>query len=78
LAEGTRNLVYTNQATTKPIAAKCVVTFEASRRKVNDKYFDSTFGGKDWQAIYDTYRQRFAHSLGRLNLLVSGGEPDVV
>jgi len=27
---------------------------------VNDEYFDPTFGGKDWQAIGDEYRQKLA------------------
>jgi carboxyl-terminal processing protease len=33
-----------------------VSIFEAAWQTVNDKYFDPTFGGKDWQAIGDEYR----------------------
>jgi len=32
--------------------------FEAAWQTVNDKYFDPTFGGKDWQAIGDEYRRK--------------------
>ena len=32
--------------------------FDAAWQTVNDKYFDPTFGGKDWQAIGDEYRQK--------------------
>lgn len=32
--------------------------FEAVWRAVNDKFFDHTFGGKDWKDIGDTYRQK--------------------
>jgi C-terminal peptidase prc len=32
--------------------------FEAAWQTVNDKYFDPTFGGQDWQAIGDEYRQK--------------------
>lgn len=34
--------------------------FDAAWQTVNDKYFDPTFGGKDWQAIGDEYRQKLA------------------
>ena len=33
---------------------------DAAWQTVNDKYFDPTFGGKDWQAIGDEYRQKLA------------------
>jgi carboxyl-terminal processing protease len=32
--------------------------FEAVWRTVNDEYFDPTFGGRNWQAIGDRYRQQ--------------------
>ena len=32
--------------------------FEAVWQTINDEYYDPTFGGKDWQAIGDVYRQR--------------------
>jgi carboxyl-terminal processing protease len=32
--------------------------FDAVWQTVNDEYFDPTFGGKDWQAIGDEYRQK--------------------
>jgi carboxyl-terminal processing protease len=34
--------------------------FEAAWQTVNDKFFDPTFGGKDWEAIGDEYRQELA------------------
>jgi carboxyl-terminal processing protease len=33
---------------------------DAAWQTVNDKFFDPTFGGKDWQAIGDEYRQKLA------------------
>ena len=34
--------------------------FDTVWQTINDKYFDPTFGGLDWQAIGDEYRQRLA------------------
>jgi hypothetical protein len=34
--------------------------FDAAWQTVNDRYFDPTFGAKDWQAIGDEYRQKLA------------------
>jgi carboxyl-terminal processing protease len=34
--------------------------FETVWQTVNDEYFDPTFGGKDWQAIGEKYRQKLA------------------
>ncbi|MCK5713795.1 MAG: hypothetical protein KAI25_13820, partial [Hyphomicrobiaceae bacterium] len=41
-------------------AAERAAIFEAAWQTVNDNYFDPTFGGKDWQAIGDEYRQKLA------------------
>jgi carboxyl-terminal processing protease len=41
-------------------AAERAAIFEAAWQTVNDKYFDPTFGGKNWQAIGDEYRQKLA------------------
>ncbi|MEJ2708632.1 MAG: S41 family peptidase [Anaerolineales bacterium] len=41
-------------------AAERAAIFDAAWQTVNDKYFDPTFGGKDWQAIGDEYRQKLA------------------
>jgi carboxyl-terminal processing protease len=35
-----------------------VEIFEAAWQTVNDKYFDPTFSGKDWQAIGDEFREK--------------------
>ena len=32
--------------------------FEAVWQTINDEYYDPTFGGKDWQAIGENYRQK--------------------
>jgi carboxyl-terminal processing protease len=32
--------------------------FDSVWRKINESYWDPTFGGKDWKKIGDTYRQR--------------------
>ena len=34
------------------------VILDAVWETVNEKYFDSSFGGKDWQVIGDQYRQK--------------------
>ncbi|MGD9048596.1 MAG: hypothetical protein PVF77_11125 [Anaerolineae bacterium] len=34
--------------------------FDAAWQAVNDNFFDPAFGGKDWQAIGDEYRQKLA------------------
>jgi carboxyl-terminal processing protease len=39
-------------------AAERAAIFEAVWQTVNDGYFDPTFGGKDWQAIGNEYRQK--------------------
>lgn len=41
-------------------AAQRAEIFEAVWQTVNDNYFDPTFGGQDWQAIGDAYRQKLA------------------
>jgi len=41
-------------------AAERAEIFEAVWQTVNDNYFDPTFGGQDWQAIGDAYRQKLA------------------
>jgi carboxyl-terminal processing protease len=45
---------------TKLTAEERSAIFETVWQTVNDKYFDPTFGGKDWQAIGNEYRQRLA------------------
>ncbi|HEX8253948.1 MAG TPA: PDZ domain-containing protein, partial [Thermoanaerobaculia bacterium] len=37
-------------------------TFDAVWNKINDSYWDPTFGGKDWKAIGDTYRARLGEA----------------
>jgi hypothetical protein len=41
-------------------AAQRTEIFEAVWQTVNDNYYDPTFGGQDWQAIGDAYRQKLA------------------
>lgn len=41
-------------------AAERLDILDAVWQTINDKYFDPTFGGKDWQAIGDEYRQKLA------------------
>lgn len=41
-------------------AAERAEIFEAVWQTVHDNYFDPTFGGQDWQAIGDAYRQKLA------------------
>jgi carboxyl-terminal processing protease len=41
-------------------AAERAAILDAAWQTVNDNYFDPTFGGKDWQAIGDAYRQKLA------------------
>ncbi|HSN75615.1 MAG TPA: S41 family peptidase [Anaerolineae bacterium] len=41
-------------------AAQRTEIFEAVWQTVNDNYFDPTFGGQDWQAIGDAYRQKLS------------------
>jgi C-terminal processing protease CtpA/Prc len=38
--------------------AERLAIFNAVWQTINDEYYDPTFGGKDWQAIGDEYRQR--------------------
>jgi len=45
---------------TRLTAAERAAIFDAVWKTVNDGYFDPTFGGKDWQAIGDKYRQKLA------------------
>jgi carboxyl-terminal processing protease len=45
---------------TRLTAAERLAIFDTVWQTVNDEYFDPTFGGKDWQAIGDEYRQRLA------------------
>jgi carboxyl-terminal processing protease len=45
---------------TRLTAAERAAILEAAWQTVNEKYFDPTFGGKDWQAIGDEYRQKLA------------------
>jgi carboxyl-terminal processing protease len=45
---------------TRLTAAERAAIFETVWQTVNDQYFDPTFGGKDWQAIGDEYRQKLA------------------
>ena len=41
--------------------AERLAIFDAVWQAVNEKYFDPTFGGKDWQAIGVEYRQKLAN-----------------
>jgi carboxyl-terminal processing protease len=41
-------------------AAERAAILDAAWQTVNDKYYDPTFGGKDWNAIGDAYRQKLA------------------
>jgi carboxyl-terminal processing protease len=41
---------------TRLTAAERATIFDSIWQTVNDKYFDPSFGGKDWQAIGDEYR----------------------
>lgn len=45
---------------TRLTADERAVILEATWQKVNYGYFDPTFGGKDWRAIRDEYRQKLA------------------
>jgi Tricorn protease C1 domain len=45
---------------TRLTAAERAAIFDTAWQTVNDEYFDPTFGGKDWQAIGDEYRQKLA------------------
>lgn len=45
---------------TRLSAAERAAILDAAWQTVNDEYFDPTFGGKDWQAIGEEYRQRLA------------------
>jgi carboxyl-terminal processing protease len=45
---------------TRLTTAERAAIFDSVWQTVNDKYFDPTFGGKDWQAIGDAYRQQLA------------------
>ena len=45
---------------TRLTAAERRAIFDTVWQTVNDQYFDPTFGGKDWQAIGDEYRQKLA------------------
>lgn len=50
----------TPQIANRLSAAERAEIFEAVWQTVNDNYFDPTFGGQDWQAIGDAYRQKLA------------------
>ena len=39
-------------------SAERLTIFNAVWQTINDEYYDPTFGGKDWQAIGDAYRER--------------------
>ncbi|MGD2253928.1 MAG: hypothetical protein PVF70_13520, partial [Anaerolineales bacterium] len=45
---------------TRLTAAERAIIFDTVWQTVNDKYFDPTFGGRDWQAIGEAYRQQLA------------------
>jgi carboxyl-terminal processing protease len=45
---------------TRLTTAERTAIFDAIWQTVNEKFFDPTFGGKDWQAIGDAYRQKLA------------------
>lgn len=45
---------------TRLTAAERAAILDAAWKTVNDNYFDRTFGGKDWRAIGDEYRQKLA------------------
>ncbi len=45
---------------TRLTAREREAVFDNVWQAVNDNYFDPTFGGKDWKAIGDGYRQRLA------------------
>jgi len=54
----TRTLKPTLVLETRLTAAERASIFDTVWQTVNDQYFDPTFGGKDWQAIGDEYRQK--------------------
>jgi carboxyl-terminal processing protease len=45
---------------TRLTATQRAAIFDTVWQTVNDQYFDPTFGGKDWQAIGEEYRQKLA------------------
>jgi carboxyl-terminal processing protease len=45
---------------TRLTPAERAAVFDTVWQTVNDGYFDPTFGGQDWQAIGDAYRQKLA------------------
>lgn len=45
---------------TRLTGAERAAIFDTVWQTVNESYFDPTFGGKEWQAIGDQYRQRLA------------------
>jgi carboxyl-terminal processing protease len=45
---------------TRLTATERLTIFDAVWQTMNNKYFDPTFGGKDWQAISEKYRQKLA------------------
>jgi carboxyl-terminal processing protease len=45
---------------TRLTASERLAIFDTVWQTVNDQYFDPTFGGKDWRAIGDEYRQKLA------------------
>jgi carboxyl-terminal processing protease len=45
---------------TRLTASERAIIFDTVWQTVNDKYFDPTFGGMDWQAIGEAYRQQLA------------------
>ena len=61
-AETTPGPTHTLEATpvieTRLTAAERAAIFDAVWETVNDKFFDPTFGGMDWHAIGDAYRQQ--------------------
>jgi carboxyl-terminal processing protease len=40
------------------------ISFEIAWRVVNDRYFDPTFGGLDWQGVHDRYRRQVTFAGG--------------
>lgn len=50
----------TSVVETRLTGAERAAIFDAVWQTVNDNFFDPTFGGKDWPAIGDEYRQQLA------------------
>ena len=49
---------------TRLTAAERAAIFDTVWQTLNDKYFDPTFTGKDWQAIGEEYRKKLVQGSG--------------